>query len=95
MSQLPIEPAPEPLPMADYCCEQWWSFPSGSKTWAWHVMHRLSHSRVPFSVATVATLAQETTERARELIADAITFAWIEGTPGGKPSPIYVGVLKP
>lgn len=73
------------------CCAEWMRTPTTRRDrWEWQVIHQLSHSSVPFSLATFTDLAKLPVDRAAVLLHDARQLKWVG--PAGPDC--YVGRLK-
>jgi hypothetical protein len=80
------------------CCRKYMDLPSDRRgKWLWQVLHRWSHSRIPFTLARLADDGRATPAEAADAIKAAIDRKWIfwSGTtgPGKAGDPLYTGLL--
>jgi hypothetical protein len=86
------------------CCDRWEAFVADRAErklgvhLVWRVVHRYAHSRLPFSLATLATAAHTTEANAGRVVEGAVDAEWIARVQpewdGQLPAPVWFGRLE-
>lgn len=74
------------------CCRQWEDAVTIEQRaeWPWQVVHEFSHSRIPFTVATLADRARISEDVATVLADEGLSMKWLHML-GER---LYVGALQ-
>lgn len=74
------------------CCRHWEDgvTPEQRAQWPWQVVHEFAHSRIPFTVGTLADRARTDEDVAAALADEAQAMGWLRMLGVG----LYVGALQ-
>lgn len=93
--EYPTEPSP-PRRLGRTCCADETAHPIHDPR-LWHIVHVLGHTRIPFSVGTVAAMAEVDDSEANAAVHDAVDIEWLRPAPAEAfqtdPIPLWFGRL--